>query len=229
MMSKTFGLLFYIRKPKNKTDEAAIFLRITVDQQRTEISTKRYCDSNCWNSATGRVSGNKEEARRLNAYLDTVQAKIYDIQQQLVMGNEPITPEAIKNKFIGIAEKPVLLLETFLQHNEQMLKLISVGDYSSGTYKHFKTTYHHLKEFLPWKFRQKDINVKKIGYQFIADFEYFMKVEKKLGHNSCMKYLGDFKKIILLCVKNRWLPNDPFVGYKLARKEVVANYLESPL
>lgn len=40
-----------------------------------------------------------------------------------------------------------------------------------------------------------------------------------------MKYLGDFKKIIWLCIKNKWLPSDPFIGYKLARKEVVANYL----
>lgn len=52
-----------------------------------------------------------------------------------------------------------------------------------------------------------------------------MKVEKKLGRNSCMKYFRRLQKIILLCVKNRWLPNDPFIGYKLARKEVVANYL----
>lgn len=125
MLSKTFGLLFYIRKPKNKTEEAAIFLRLTVDQQRTEISTKRYCNSKDWNPTLGRISGNKEEARRLNAYLDTVQAKIYDIHQQLVMGNEPITGEAIKSRLIGVAEKPILLLETFLQHNRDRLAYLN--------------------------------------------------------------------------------------------------------
>ena len=52
-----------------------------------------------------------------------------------------------------------------------------------------------------------------------------MKVEKKLGHNSCMKYLGDFKKILLQCVRNTWIPNNPFTGYMLVRREVVANYL----
>ena len=169
MMSKTFGLLFFIRKPKNKTDEAAIFLRITVDQMRTEISTKRYCDSMRWSSAMGRLKGNLEDARRLNSYLDAIQAKIFDIHQQLVRGNESITPEAIKNAFIGIEEKPKMLLEVFAEHNRQMQQLITVGDYFSGTYKHFKTTYHHLSDFLPWKFRKKDIDVKKVTFQFIAE------------------------------------------------------------
>lgn len=163
MMSKTFGLLFFIRKPKNKTDEAAIFLRITVDQQRTEISTKRYCNDKHWNPTTGRVNGTKEDVRRLNTYLDIIQAKIYDIHQQLILSNDPITSDTIKNRFIGIAEKPKMLLEIFLQHNEQMKELIKVGDYSSGTFKHFKTTYHHLRDFLPWKFRQKDIDVKNLA------------------------------------------------------------------
>jgi hypothetical protein len=160
MMSKTFGLLFFIRKPKNKTEEASIFLRITVDQQRTEISTNRYCDATRWDSKHGRLASSKEDARRLNSYLDAIQAKIYDIHQQLVRGNEPITPEAIKNAFVGIAEKPKMLLEVFSEHNRQMQQLITVGDYSSGTFKHFKTTYHHLQDFLPWKFRKADIDVK---------------------------------------------------------------------
>ncbi len=40
-----------------------------------------------------------------------------------------------------------------------------------------------------------------------------------------MKYLGDFKKIVLLCVKRDWLQKDPFLGYKLTRKEVNKEFL----
>lgn len=35
-----------------------------------------------------------------------------------------------------------------------------------------------------------------------------------------MKYLGDFRKIILNCLKSGWLAKDPFFGYVLARREV---------
>lgn len=40
-----------------------------------------------------------------------------------------------------------------------------------------------------------------------------------------MKYLGNFKKIVLLCIKNGWLQKDPFVGFKLTKKVVDRPYL----
>jgi hypothetical protein len=35
-----------------------------------------------------------------------------------------------------------------------------------------------------------------------------------------MKYLANFKKVVLICVKNRWLPGDPFINFKLTKKTV---------
>jgi hypothetical protein len=35
-----------------------------------------------------------------------------------------------------------------------------------------------------------------------------------------MKYLSNFKKIILICVKNKWLASDPFGNFKFTRKPV---------
>ena len=225
MISKTFSLLFFLRKAKNRTQEAAIFLRITVDRQRTELSVKRFCDPQRWNSNTGRLNGTKEDARTLNAYLDTLQSKVYEIHRKLIEANQPVTAEAIKNKFTGVTERPRLLLELFLHHNQQMKKLVDAEEYAKGTLVHFNTTYAHVHDFIQWKFNQKDIDIKRINYEFIADLEFFLKTGKKCAHNSTMKYLGDFKKIVLLCVKNDWLPKDPFMGYKLSRKEVIKEFL----
>ena len=41
-MNKTFGLLFYLKKSKvDAQGKCPIYLRITIDGKRTEISTKR--------------------------------------------------------------------------------------------------------------------------------------------------------------------------------------------
>jgi len=40
-----------------------------------------------------------------------------------------------------------------------------------------------------------------------------------------MKYLGDFKKIILLSVKRAFISKDPFLGYSLRRKDVDTEFL----
>jgi len=50
-------------------------MRLTVDGQRIEISTKRECEPEKWNSSAGRKNSTKEDAKVLNAYLDTIQSK----------------------------------------------------------------------------------------------------------------------------------------------------------
>lgn len=69
MISKRFSLLFFLKKSRGNSETAIIYLGITVDQQRSELSTKRVCDPKRWNSQTGRMSGTKEDARTVNAYL----------------------------------------------------------------------------------------------------------------------------------------------------------------
>lgn len=74
MVSKTFGLTFFLRKPKNYSKgPLPIYLRITVDAQRTELSTKRHCsEPDKWNSSAGRMSGTKEGVRSINSYLGCI-------------------------------------------------------------------------------------------------------------------------------------------------------------
>jgi hypothetical protein len=85
MLDKSFGLLFYLKKPKNHgKGPIPIYLRITVNGVAKEISTKRSCDTNRWNPAAERISGTKEDAKALNAYLDTLKAKTYEAKRQFI-------------------------------------------------------------------------------------------------------------------------------------------------
>lgn len=112
-----------------------------------------------------------------------------------------------------------MVLDIFRSHNNQMENLIEQKEYAKGTWVHFTTTCKHLENFIRWKFQEKDVPISKIDYGFIADFEFYLK-NGICAHNTAMKYLGDFRKVILFCVKNGWLPKDPFFSYKLARREV---------
>ncbi|WP_179412147.1 Arm DNA-binding domain-containing protein [Mucilaginibacter sp. E4BP6] len=57
-----FHLLFYIRKQKNyKGGAMSIYMRITVNGKRADISVGRDCDPAKWNSHAGRAIGTKEE------------------------------------------------------------------------------------------------------------------------------------------------------------------------
>src|SRR4051812_42935265 len=101
-MKINFNALFYLKRPKNyQAGEVAIYLRITVEGKRSEVTTGRSCDPEIWNSYAGRALGNKEDIRVLNAYLDSLQSKIKDAHFLLSETNEPISAESLRNKFLG--------------------------------------------------------------------------------------------------------------------------------
>ena len=125
MLEKSFSLLFYLKKPKNYLKgPMPIYLRITVDGIPKEICTGRQCDPDRWNANAGRVNGTKEDVKLLNAYLDTLQTKVYEVRRQVLEKNETLTAELLKNTLKGTSEKSTLVMEIFQNHNDQMKSLV---------------------------------------------------------------------------------------------------------
>jgi site-specific recombinase XerD len=87
--------------------------------------------------------------------------------------------------------------------------------YSPGTLERYETTLKHLQDYLATTHKVNDIDCEDLKYSFIADFDYYLKTEKKIGHNTTVKYLRNFKKIVLLALKNEWIDRDPFIRFQL--------------
>jgi site-specific recombinase XerD len=225
MLSKTFGLLFYLKKPKNYAKgNMPVYMRITIDTRRVEIAAKREWDAARWNPSAGRATGTKEDAKVLNAYLDVLQTKVYEAQRLLLMAGEIVSPEKLKNELLGITERPRTILEVFREHNEQVDALVG-NEYAPLTAKRYRTALWRTEEFIQWKFKQSDREITKLNYEFITDFEFYLKSVRKCGHNSAMKYITNFRKVVNICIKKGWLNRDPFYGFKKNMREVVRDFL----
>lgn len=224
-MNKTFGLLFYLKK--NKVDaqgRCPIYLRITIDGKRKEISTKRIIEIEKWNNQGSKAIGRTENVKELNAYLDALTAKVYQCQRDLIQDNKLVTAETLKNKVLGIEEKERTLITIFKSHNKQVEKLIG-KEFSAGTLERYKTVCKHLQQFMQLQYKISDIAIKSITHKFITDFEFYLKTERNCGHNSTVKYIKNFKKIVRIALANNWINSDPFLSYKVRLKEVERQFL----
>ncbi len=62
----TFNLLFYLRTDRKKDDSLyPIYMRITVEGKRAELSTKRFINRDNWDSKT---KGFKSEIKQFNQF-----------------------------------------------------------------------------------------------------------------------------------------------------------------
>ena len=107
-----------MKKPKNYVRGVIpIYLRITVDGTPKELSTKRSCDPNRWNSAAERPAGTKEDSRALTFYLDTLQAKAYEAKRLLIETNNMVTAISIKDGLLGNSQRNKMLIKIFQEYN----------------------------------------------------------------------------------------------------------------
>ena len=130
-----------------------------------------------------------------------------------------------KNRWLGVStERVYMLMEVFEEHNAQMKALVG-HEFSPLTLERYTTSKKHTEEFMKWKYKVDDMDIQKLNYQFMTNYEFWLKSVRKCDHNTSMKYLSNFKKIVNICIKSGWLDRDPFVGFKMTKREVERPFL----
>ena len=226
-MNKTFGLLFYVKKTKMIANGTApVYLRITIDGERADISSKRYINPDKWNANGQKLGGSGEEVRALNIYLKTLEHQVYEAHRNMIEKKLPLTAAGLKNTLLkkDEPEKGKMLVPIFEEHNRQVKALIG-REYAQGTLDRYQTSLKHTVAFIQWKYKVSDINIRGINHEFIMSYDFYLRSERNCNNNSTIKYLKNFKKIILICIANGWLDKDPFIKYKPKVKEVIREYL----
>ena len=195
-MNNAMSLSFQLKTSKKDpaTSQAPIYARITINAVRTEFSIKRTVEPGKWLNKAGIVKGTNEEARSINAHVVTVRTKLFQHYNQLLEAGKPATCETVRNAYFGITEKTKTILEVFQYHNDQMKQLIG-KDYSASTVERYSTAFHHTQNFMQWKYKVSDMEIKQINHEFITEFEYYFKTVCNCDHNTSMKYITNFKKL----------------------------------
>ena len=224
-MKTKITLHFYAKSTKaNANGLLPIYVRLTVDGKRLEFSTKKFVEKSKWSNELSKMKGTTEEARSINSYLDLMKSKVLDAQMELLHRNETLSIENFKNKLLGTEERQRMLVPIFQDHNNKIKELVG-KEYAPGTLERYTTSLKHTIEFMQWKYNVSDIDITKIDYAFISDYEFWLRSVRNCANNTAVKYIKNFNKIIKICLANDWLEKNPFANYKSKVKEVERVYL----
>lgn len=226
--TNTFGIHFVLRMSRGKNGKAAIYVRIVVNKSRSEIALKRLIDIADWNKVKGMAKPKNAELKALNSYLEETRGLLTSHYQEFIIKKQLVTADAVKNKYLGIVEQENTLQSLMEYHNLHMKEVLAYG-----TLKNYFTTVKYLKEFLLKQFKKPDIYLTELDYQFITQFEYFLRTyeptdyHKGMANNGVMKHLERFRKMVRLAVKLGWIEKNPFELYKLRLQKVERDFLTS--
>ena len=226
MLESSFGLGFFLKSPHKGSKIRAVYLRITVDGIPKETSTKRKWDSARWDQRTERAIGSKEDARSLNFFLDALILKINEYKTEIMYSGKPITSQKVMDYVLGKITPRVKVMEEFQKHNDEMKALLGKG-YAKGTLDRFTITLNHLKAFIRFKFNADDIEFTDLNLEFVKDFEFYLRSIRNCSNNTTLKYIANFKKIVIRALDNEIILRDPFKNFKSKKTKLIKKPLST--
>ena len=224
--TQTFGVRIIALPKKSNSNEAFIYARVTISKKVIDISRKRTTLCSLWDSKRERVNSKAPEAKNINKFIDDTRYRLMECYQQLLLEHKVISPHAIKTLYLGETKIDNTLLGLIDYHNTNMKTILSWG-----TLKNYFTTRKYVHLFLTKKYKNADIFLSSLNYQFITEFEFFLRTCEPLDksnpptNNGVMKHMERLRKMVTLAYKMEWIPKDPFAQYKLRFKRKEMSFL----
>jgi integrase/recombinase XerD len=221
-----FGISFFIRRNRETNGMVPIFLKLTVNGKRVDISAKQKVQTCNWDEIRGFGKGQSTEVKKMNTYLEQIRAMVVDSYHELQVSKKPFTVDDVRNKYLGIEENEFTLLKLFDYHTEYAKKTLAIG-----TMKQYLVCKRYFQFFLKEKMNISDIFLSQLNHKFLVDFEWFVQQNnflndgKPCGKNTMMKHIVRLRKIVNLAIKNEWIDRDPFAKFKVSYTQSKREFL----
>ena len=217
-------ILFVISPTKiNQKGLCPLNCRITLNKERKQFTTGLFVNPNHWENKLQKVSNKDANYKFINAQIEQIQIKLNNIVLVFQLQNGDCTLDNIYNNYIG---KEIKKKENILSYYKQYLikikKLVGL-ELKESTYNKFVYVGNHLEAFLKWKFRKTDFPLEELSLQFLDDFDYFLKIEKKQSQITINKTIQRLRTPIKQAISEGYLDRDPFILHKTktVRKTVI--------
>jgi len=225
-MRSTFNVLFYIKRNEPKKDgRVVIMVRITINGIRSQFSSKLLVQPDQWDSKNERVKGLVAEARNLNRLLENIRSSLNVHYNKFMSIDGHVTPERLKNIFLGLEEQEQTIISFFDKYNDQYK--LKVGTTSTHkTYTRYLLTRERLVEFMKLRYNLSNMPVKEITVSFVDEFYLYIRNNTECNNNSALKFLQRFRTILYF-VKSLGINfTDPFCNFRFRYDKVNRGYLD---
>jgi len=218
------NILYTINKHKvNSKGLCYITCRLTYLKSRKQFSAGIFINPSFWNGKQQQAEPPEPDVDYINTQLSLIRQHLNQAFLFLQVKGTPFTVLEIYSQYKGETPKDELgVIEVYKLHNDRIKKLIGI-EIQQVTYNKYLESGKHLQDFIKHKFKTHDICFNMLKSNFLDDYEYFLKTEKKLQQSTLNKAIQRFRKVLKYAIAEDYLNKDPFIlfRYKTVKKEVI--------
>ena len=222
----TFKVLFYLKKnaPK-KNGMVPVMCRITINGKQSTFSAKLDISASTWDLKYGRVSGKSKEAQNLNTKLDSIRMGIEKCHSKIMESDGSVNSDKLKDVFLGMESGELTFFKFYDRFILDFEKKVDSGLRAYATLGKYKSLLIHLKCFVRSKYKSSDIAFNTIDCEFIQEFDYYLRNNQSLEHNTIWVYMIGLTTVCRLAISRKHLSCNPFSEYKNTKKDRDRGYL----
>lgn len=208
-------ILFIIRRNKiNQQGLCPLQCRLTYNEDRKPFSTGLFVNPLYWDNKTQKAKPPNDENNFINAELSLIKNKINQAFLFLQVQGAEFDVEDIYKQYKGEPiQKQLGIVQFYSSYLERLKKMIG-KDFKQSTWEKFNEILPAIKDYIFYKYQKKDISLNKLDYNFIEDFDYYLRTEKSNSQITINKKIQRIKKVIKTARKQKLLDYNPFEEHK---------------
>jgi integrase len=224
MHNDKITILFIISTARtNQRGLCPLYCRITLNKERKQFNPGLLVNPQYWESKLQKVTILEPNNKYINAQLERIQVKIYNIVLVFQLQEIPYKLDDIFNEYKGIPiRKEEYILSCYRKYVARIQKLVGI-EIKQNTYEKFVYVGNHIEAFIKWQFKKSDYPLKELSLRFLDDFDYYLKTEKSIKQITINKIIQRLRTPIKQAISEGYLDRDPFILYKSKKfhKEVI--------
>ena len=199
-------------------------IRITLSGDVVAFNSKLSVKPDQWDTEKGRMKSTTKANREVNMALDEMMTSIFNHYRTIERRDSVVTVEKIRNAFLGFDDRQDTLLTLFSRYLNNAKKLEGISK-SKETLQKYERCYKRLFDFMKKVYHISDICLKDMKYEFIVDFESYLRRDCQCCNNTAAKFIQTLRMIIIYAKNNGLIFADPFVNYKIRLEQVDRGFL----
>ena len=199
-------------------------LSIRYRGQRADIFTGLYCNPRDWNKSAQRVYRIDKMTAGVNENLDDIRHKCMEKYDEMKYSGKSFILDEFVMNIRDKEKRPETLVEYLREKVEELKGRVGI-DITLETMAKYKRSITYVQEFLKQKIKNRDIAITSLTTTLLMDYFYFLRLGKKIGHNTSVNYIKCLKTVLMPAIKHGLMTSDPFYDLKLSAKVINRGFL----